>query len=128
MVSVKSADQKKEFNFFANFVPSFPENASEPYPSEPEIKFLLSRKTSATNQKGGRATHARGTDARSAARDCAIFRGELEVKWKEFLETVEAEKRSDDPIMSMNKQCAISSWNSSADMFRCELGAAGRRP
>jgi hypothetical protein len=24
--SVKSADQKKEFNFFANFVPSFPEN------------------------------------------------------------------------------------------------------
>ena len=32
------------------------------------------------------------------------------------------------PIMSMNKQYAISSWNSSADMFRCELGAAGRRP
>ena len=31
VVSVKSADQKKEFNFFANFVPSFPENASEPY-------------------------------------------------------------------------------------------------
>ena len=36
--------------------------------------------------------------------------------------------RGCDPIMSMNKQCAISSWNSSADMFRCELGAAGRRP
>ena len=32
------------------------------------------------------------------------------------------------PIMSMNKQYAISSWNSSADMFRCELGAAGLRP
>jgi TolB-like protein/class 3 adenylate cyclase/Tfp pilus assembly protein PilF len=47
---VKSADQKKEFNFFENFVPSFPENASEPYASEPEIKFLVSRKTSATNQ------------------------------------------------------------------------------
>jgi hypothetical protein len=46
VVSVKSADQKKEFNFFANFVPSFPENASEPYASGPEIKFLVSRKTS----------------------------------------------------------------------------------
>jgi hypothetical protein len=43
---VKSADQKKEFNFFANFAPSFPENASEPYASGPEIKFLVSRKTS----------------------------------------------------------------------------------
>jgi hypothetical protein len=41
--------------------------------------------------------------------DAAIFRGELEVKWKELLETAEAEKRSDDPITSMNKQCAISS-------------------
>ena len=58
---------EKEFNFFANFVPPFPENESEAYASEPEIKFLLSRKTSATNQKGGRATHGRGTDARSAA-------------------------------------------------------------
>jgi hypothetical protein len=46
---VKSADQKKKFNFFANFVPSFPENASVPYASEPEIKFLVSKKTSATN-------------------------------------------------------------------------------
>jgi len=46
VVSVKSADQKKEFNFFANFVPLFPENASEPYASGPEIKFLVSRKTS----------------------------------------------------------------------------------
>src|SRR5438034_10322646 len=95
---------EKEFNFFANFVPPFPENESEPYALEPEIKFLLSRKTSATNQKGGRAT-----DARSAARDCAILRGEWAVKWREFLETVEAEKRSDDPIMSINKRCAISS-------------------
>jgi hypothetical protein len=42
---------EKEFNFFANFVPSFPENESESYASEPEIKFLLSRKTSATNQR-----------------------------------------------------------------------------
>ena len=41
--------------------------------------------------------------------DAAIFRGELEVKWREFLETVEAEKRSDDPIMSINKRYAISS-------------------
>ena len=102
-------DQRKEFNFFANFVPSFPENESEPYALEPEIKFLLSRKTSASKQKGGRATHARGTGARSAARDCAIFRGELDVKWREFLETVEEKKRSDDPIMSINKRCAISS-------------------
>jgi len=46
---VKSPNQKKKFNFFANFVPSFPENASEPYASEPEIKFLVSKKTSATN-------------------------------------------------------------------------------
>jgi hypothetical protein len=46
VVSVKSADQKKEFNFFANFVPSFPENAGEPCASGPEIKFLVSRKTS----------------------------------------------------------------------------------
>ncbi len=68
---MKSADQKKKFNFFANFVPSFPENESERYESEPEIKFLLSRKTSATKQKGGRATHARGTDARSPTRDWA---------------------------------------------------------
>ena len=43
---MKSADQKKEFNFFANFVPSFPENAGEPCASGPEIKFLVSRKTS----------------------------------------------------------------------------------
>jgi hypothetical protein len=46
VASVKSADQKKEFNFFANFVPSFPENASELYASAPEIKLLVSRKTS----------------------------------------------------------------------------------
>ena len=63
MVFVKSADQKKNFNFFANFVPSFPENASEPYALAPEVNFLLSRKTSATNQKGAHATHASGTDA-----------------------------------------------------------------
>ena len=56
---------EKEFNFFANFVPLFPENASESYASEPEIKFVVGRKTSGTNQKGGRATHASGTDARS---------------------------------------------------------------
>ena len=50
MVSVKSANQKKEFNFFANFVPSFPENTGEPYASGPEIKFLVSRKT--TEKRG----------------------------------------------------------------------------
>jgi hypothetical protein len=49
---VKSADQKKKFNFFANFVPSFPDNASEPYASEPEIKFLVSRRTSAKRVDG----------------------------------------------------------------------------
>jgi hypothetical protein len=66
--------------------------------------------------KGEPARHARGTDACGKHRyptrdasDAAIFRGELEVKWKEFLGTVEGKKRSDDPIMSMNKQCAISS-------------------
>jgi hypothetical protein len=56
VVSVKSADQKKEFNFFANFVPPFPENESEPYASEPEIKFLVSRKTSATMRTWSRRT------------------------------------------------------------------------
>jgi len=48
--------------------------------------------------------------------DAAIFRGELEAKWKEFLEAVEAEKRSDELDLDLD-EAAISS---AADAFRYE--------
>jgi hypothetical protein len=48
--------------------------------------------------------------------DAAIFRGELEVKWKEFLETVEAEKRSDELDVDLD-EVALSS---AAEAFRYE--------
>jgi hypothetical protein len=48
--------------------------------------------------------------------DAAIFRGELEVRWKEFLEAVEAEKRSDELDLDLD-DVAISS---AADAFRYE--------
>src|SRR5438094_5546560 len=48
--------------------------------------------------------------------DTAIFRGELEAKWKEFLEAVEAEKRSDELDLDLD-EAAISS---AADAFRYE--------
>ena len=48
--------------------------------------------------------------------DAAIFRGELEVKWKEFLEAVEAEKRSDELDVDLD-EAAISS---AAEAFRYE--------
>jgi hypothetical protein len=48
--------------------------------------------------------------------DAAIFRGELEVRWKEFLEAVEAEKRSDELDLDLD-DIAISS---AADAFRYE--------
>ena len=48
--------------------------------------------------------------------DAAIFRGELEVKWKEFLEMVEAEKRSDELDLDLD-EVAISS---AAEAFRYE--------
>src|SRR5881392_3272965 len=48
--------------------------------------------------------------------DAAIFRGELEVRWKEFLEAVEAEKRSDELDLDLDG-AAISS---AADAFRYE--------
>jgi hypothetical protein len=48
--------------------------------------------------------------------DAAIFRGELEVRWKEFLEAVEAEKRSDELDLDLDG-AAISS---ARDAFRYE--------
>lgn len=48
--------------------------------------------------------------------DAAIFRGELEVKWKEFLEAVEAEKRSEESEADLD-EAAISS---AAEAFRYE--------
>jgi hypothetical protein len=48
--------------------------------------------------------------------DAAIFRGEFEIKWKEFLETVEAEKRSNELDADLNA-AAISS---AAEAFRYE--------
>ena len=48
--------------------------------------------------------------------DTAIFRGELEAKWKEFLEAVEAEKRSEELDLDLD-EAAISS---AADAFRYE--------
>src|SRR5690349_20289614 len=59
-----------------------------------------------------------GTQQYSArdAIDAAIFRGEFEVKWKEFLEMVEAEKRSDELDLDLD-EVAISS---AAEAFRYE--------
>ena len=48
--------------------------------------------------------------------DAANFRGELEAKWKEFLETVEAEKRCDELELDLD-EAAISSG---AEAFRYE--------
>src|SRR5947199_779656 len=48
--------------------------------------------------------------------DAAIFRGELEAKWKEFLEMVEAEKRADELDLNLD-EAAISS---AAEAFRYE--------
>lgn len=48
--------------------------------------------------------------------DAAIFRGELEAKWKEFLEAVEAERHSDELDLDLD-EAAISS---AAEAFRYE--------
>jgi hypothetical protein len=48
--------------------------------------------------------------------DADIFRGELDVKWKEFLETVEAEKRSEELDLDLD-QATISS---AVEAFRYE--------
>src|SRR5437773_1548918 len=48
--------------------------------------------------------------------DAAIFRGELEAKWQEFLEAIEAEKRSDELDFDLD-DAAISS---AAEAFRYE--------
>src|SRR5262249_56698629 len=48
--------------------------------------------------------------------DAAIFRGELEAKWKEFVEAVEAEKRADELDLDLD-EAAISS---AAEAFRYE--------
>jgi hypothetical protein len=48
--------------------------------------------------------------------DAAIFRGELEVRWKEFLEAVEAEKRSDELDVDLDDVA----MSSAADAFRYE--------
>ena len=52
----------------------------------------------------------------SDAIDAAIFRGELEAKWKEFLKAIEAEKRSDELDSDLD-EAAITS---AADAFRYE--------
>jgi len=46
--------------------------------------------------------------------DAAIFRGELEIKWKEFLETIEAEKRADELDLDLDK----STISRAAEAFR----------
>jgi hypothetical protein len=48
--------------------------------------------------------------------DAAIFRGELGVKWKEFLDEVEAEKRADELDLDLNE----SAISSAAEAFRYE--------
>jgi hypothetical protein len=48
--------------------------------------------------------------------DAAIFRGELEIKWKEFLEEVEAEKHADELDLDLDK----SAISSAAEAFRYE--------
>jgi len=48
--------------------------------------------------------------------DAAIFRGELEIEWKEFLEEVEAEKRADELDLDLDK----SAISSAAEAFRYE--------
>ena len=48
--------------------------------------------------------------------DAAIFRGELEAKWKEFLEAIEAEKRANELDLNLD-EAAISS---AAEAFRYE--------
>jgi len=58
-------------------------------------------------------------DQEYAARDAidaALFRGELEVKWKEFLDEVEAEKRADELDLDLDE----SSISSAAEAFRYE--------
>jgi len=48
--------------------------------------------------------------------DAAIFRGELQIKWKEFLDEVEAEKRADELDLDLNE----SAISSAAEAFRYE--------
>jgi hypothetical protein len=48
--------------------------------------------------------------------DAAIFRGELEIKWKEFLRVVEAEKRADELDLDLDE----SAISSAAEAFRYE--------
>jgi hypothetical protein len=48
--------------------------------------------------------------------DAAIFRGELETKWKEFLERVEAEKQADELGLDLDE----SAISSAAEAFRYE--------
>src|SRR5215831_21012740 len=48
--------------------------------------------------------------------DAAIFRGELEAKWKEFFEAVEAEKRADELDLDLDESAIASA----AEAFRYE--------
>ncbi|PYJ68302.1 MAG: hypothetical protein DME76_12715 [Verrucomicrobia bacterium] len=48
--------------------------------------------------------------------DAAIFRGEVEVKWKEFLHEVQAEKRADELGLDLDE----SAISSAAEAFRYE--------
>ena len=61
---------------------------------------------------------ARGNQEYTArdAIDAAIFRGELEVKWKEFLDEVEAEKRADELGLDLDE----SAISRAAEAFRYE--------
>jgi hypothetical protein len=58
-------------------------------------------------------------DQEYAARDAidaVIFRGELDVKWKEFLDQVEAAKRAEELGLDLDE----SALSSAAEAFRCE--------
>jgi len=59
--------------------------------------------------------------------DAAIFRGELEIKWKEFLETVEAEKRADELDLDLDKSTisrAVQAFRYQYDLITAEEAEA----
>ena len=53
--------------------------------------------------------------------DAVIFRGELDVKWKEFLDEVEAEKRADELDLDLD-DTAISSAAEARSRIRFDYG------
>ena len=118
-----------ERKFFQNFAPQFPEK---------EVRNCLPLRCPAFLEGRGLLSTV-GSLSISVTGVSMWIRMSAEVKKEIQLEIAKvnaqdtsAEPKPDIqsfeyPIMSMNKQYASSSWNSSADMFRCELGAAGRR-